>query len=90
MGACGAKTDNKQAIEAICPIDPDHVAVENQYRDLLRIENPNNLNHKYSFMYKVEKEQMIGTGIKRTYGYKSKVPIEEIRKKRQEFWGRLL
>lgn len=38
-------------------------------------------------MYVVDKTQQMGKGIKKTYGYKSKVNQEEILKKREEFWG---
>lgn len=87
MGICGSKTENKSGLEAICPNDPEHVSIENQYSTLLNIKNPNNLNHKYSHLYKVDENTMVGTGIKRTYSYISKVSIEDLRKKRLEFWG---
>ena len=87
MGICGSTNESKGGLEAICPNDPEHVSIENQFAQLLNVKNPNNLNHKYTHLYKVDENSMVGTGIKRTHAYISKVPIEEIRKKRLEFWG---
>lgn len=88
MGVCGSKNESNGSLEAICPRDPDHLAIENQFASLLNIKNPNNLNHKYSHLYKVDENTFVGTGIKRTHAYISKVSMEEIKKKRLEFWGR--
>jgi hypothetical protein len=85
MGVCGSKKES--AVEAICPTDPEHMGIENQFASLLNIKNPNNLNHKYSHLYKVDEIVMVGVGIKRTNAYISKVTIEELKKKRLEFWG---
>lgn len=89
MGICGSK-DSKNVLEPICPTHPDHLSIEAQFAQLLNVKHPNNLNHKYSHMYKVDPDSVCGEGIKRTCGYISKVPIEEIKKKRLEFWGRAI
>jgi len=31
----------------------------------------------------------VGSGIKRTHAYKSKLPLEEVHRKRVEFWGNI-
>ena len=87
MGVCGTK-DSKSVLDPVCPTDPDHMSIEKQFGPLIDPKHPNNLNHKYSHLYKVDLNMVIGEGIKRTCGYVSRVPIEEIRKKRLEFWGK--
>ena len=74
--------------EQVCPTHPDHGLLEQDVLPLLRIENENNLNKRYTYLYKVDPNRKTGKDIKVTYGYDSRVPLEELKKKRQEFWGR--
>lgn len=75
-------------LEKVCPNNPDYAMVENELLPILQIDNVQNLNHRYSHLYKVDGQKFIGNHIKKTYAYSSRVPIEEIRRVRQEFWGR--
>jgi len=52
----------------------------------LSLDDPHNVNHKYSYLYKPIKEQFVNKGIKKTHAYISCVTVEEIKKKRLEFW----
>lgn len=54
------------------------------------MNDPNNVNFKYTYLYKVDDAHTIGSGIKKTYQYASRVPIEALKKKREEFWGKTL
>lgn len=87
MGMCGSKNESQSMFDAICPNDEDHLSIEQDYQDYLKPSHPQNLNNKYQHLYKVDTSLQTGQGIKKTYGYISKVSIEEIKKKRIEFWG---
>ena len=73
----------------VSPQGDNHVQIENEFSIYLSLDNCHNVNHKYSYLYKPIKEQFTNKGIKRTHAYISCVPIEEIKKKRLEFWGKI-
>jgi len=70
----------------VSPQGDNHLQIENEFKIYLSLDNPHNVNHKYSYLYKPDKEQFTNRGIKRTHAYTSCVTIEEIKKKRLEFW----
>jgi len=74
--------------EQVCPNHPDHGLLEQDVLPLLRVDNDLNLNKRYTYLYKVDPNKKVGKDIKMTYGYDSRVSLEELKKKRQEFWGR--
>ena len=81
-------SEERQLLEQICPSHPDHGLLEQELLPLLSVKNPNNLNNRYTYLYKVDEKQTVGKGIKLTNGYASRVPMPVLQKKRQEFWGR--
>jgi len=84
MGLCSSsKTSHR---DVISPQGDNHQQIETEFAIYLNLDNPHNVNHKYSYLYKPLKESFIGKGIKRTHAYVATVPLEEIRKKRDEFW----
>ena len=85
MGSCGGTA--RLPIEEICPNEPNHQDLEKMYFSHLSVKHANNLNNKYSYLYRVDETIKVGKNIRETAGYFSKVPLEEIRKKRKEFWG---
>lgn len=72
----------------VCPTHPEHILVERDVVNLQTMRDPNNVNFKYTYLYKVDDTKFIGSDIKKTYQYASRVPIEALHKKRAEFWGR--
>lgn len=74
----------------VCPTHGDHMLFESEVTPLLQIKNANNLNNRYTYMYKVDESKMVGKDIKKTNAYASRIPLEELKKKRKEFWGRTL
>ena len=52
----------------------------------LSLDNINNVNHKYSYLYEPSKEIFVGKGVKKTHGYVSKVEKSALEIKRKEFW----
>lgn len=44
------------------------------------------INQRYSQFFDVIRDKRTGTGIKQTQSYKSKIPKEELEKKRNEYW----
>lgn len=75
--------------EQVCPTHDDHKLFEIEVTPLLQIKNPNNLNNRYTYMYKVDESNFVGKDIKKTHAYISRIPLTEIKKRREEFWGRL-
>ena len=49
-----------------------------------------NVNHKYSSYITLIPDKFVGTGIKRTNLYTTKLSKEEWNDKRKEFWGILI
>lgn len=52
------------------------------------MRDPNNVNFKYTYLYKVDDTKFIGSDIKKTYQYASRLPLDALHKKRAEFWGK--
>lgn len=77
----------RQLYNQVCPTHPDHQLVERDVVPLLTMRDPNNVNYKYTYLYKVDDTKHIGNDIKKTYQYASRVPLEALKKKREEFWG---
>lgn len=90
MGVCGSNTKGSSGtpLSAICPETMQHLNIERQFANLMDVKDSNNLNQRYLYMYKVDEKVKIGQGIRKTHGYISRVPLEVIKKKRAEFWGR--
>ena len=80
----------RQLYDQVCPTHADHMLFESEVAPLLQIKNPNNLNNRYTYMYKVDETKFVGKDIRRTNAYISRIPLEEIKKRREEFWGNLL
>src|SRR3990167_1557551 len=47
-------------LEKVCPNNPDYQMVENELMPILQIENVQNLNHRYSHLYKVDAQKFVG------------------------------
>lgn len=77
----------RPSFELVCPNDPDHAILEQDLRPLLAIDHDNNLNQRYKHLYQVDQKNKVGANIKKTFAYKSRVPLEEIKKIRNQFWG---
>ena len=75
-----------QLYEAVCPTDADHMELESAFDVLLQIKHPNNLNNRYTYMYKVDETKFVGKDLRRTNAYISRIPLEMIKKRREEFW----
>ena len=73
MGVCSSQRSASNHLEVVNPSDNDHAAIEGQYSGYLSPDHPSNVNRKYDFLYTIDKEKTTGTGIKKTFGYKSKV-----------------
>ena len=56
-------------------------------RPIMDLDNHNNVNQKYKFLIKIEKDKFEGTGIFKTKAYHSKMTPELFEKKIEEFWG---
>ncbi len=82
-------SEERQLLEQICPSHPDHGLLEQELLPLLSVKNPNNLNNRYTYLYKVDEKEIVGKGIKATHGYASRVLMPVLQKKRQEFWGKI-
>ena len=87
MGICSSNRTTRDHVEVVQPTTDDHAAIEAQYGDLLDPDNDNNLNLKYDYLYEMIPDVTEGISIKKTVGYKSRVTLEVIKKKRKEFWG---
>ena len=86
MQAVDSEPYDESIFDPICPTDEFHRKIEEDYRYLLEPSHHLNVNYRYDYLYKVDTTQHVGKGIKKTYGYISKVPIEEIKRRRVEFW----
>jgi hypothetical protein len=54
--------------------------------DIPSLDNPQNVNHKYKDNFEILTDEKAGSGIKETNAYRSKLPIHQIEKLRNEFW----
>lgn len=88
MGLCSSTRSTHR--DVIAPGGEYHAQIEHEFAIYLALDNPHNVNHKYTYLYTPIKETFAGRGIKKTYGYTSKVSIGEITKKRNEFWGNII
>lgn len=77
----------RELYNQVCPTHEDHMLFEGEVTPLLQIKNPNNLNHRYTYMYKVDETKFVGKDIKKTHAYASRIPLDQLKKKRNEFWG---
>ena len=77
---------DQSLLDQICPNTSEHGLWENDLAPLLLINHPENLNLRYSYLYTMIDNKYVGANIKRTYQYASRVPMEELIKKRNEFW----
>jgi len=82
--ACSANPNN--ALAVVEPTNEYDSAINAELAPFLALESPYNINHKYAHFFKVIRAEFVGSGIKKTHGYKSKLPLEEVYKKRVEFW----
>jgi hypothetical protein len=88
MGLCSSsRTANR---DVISPQGDNHAQIEIEFASLLNLDNPHNINHKYNYLYKAVPDAWVGRTIKKTHAYVSFVSLQEIRKKREEFWGKFL
>ena len=84
MGLCASQKSAHR--DVISPQGDSHAQIEHEFSVYLNLDNPYNVNHKYTYLYKPIKESFQGKGIKKTHAYKSLVSLEEIKSKRKEFW----
>jgi hypothetical protein len=88
MGLCSSSRTAHR--DVISPQGDNHAQIEIEFASLLNLENPHNINHKYIYLYKAVPDAWVGRTIKKTHAYVSFVSLQEIRKKREEFWGKFL
>ena len=88
MGLCSSSRTAHR--DVISPQGDNHAQIEIEFASLLNLENPHNINHKYIYLYKAVPDAWVGRTIKKTHAYVSFVSLQEIRKKREEFWGNFL
>lgn len=81
---CGSSTGTN--VSAITPTSEYHAAINAELAPFLSLESPYNINHKYNHFFILSKSEEVGTGIRKTNAYKSKLPLEEVQAKRVEFW----
>lgn len=86
MGMCNSSGLVKLNLDDICPTTEEHIAIETKFEPFLQVDNPNNINHKYSHLAVINSLEYTGKSIKKTNSYVSKVSKEELEKKRSEFW----
>jgi len=84
MGNGCFKNANPQSV--INPVNQVQTAINQELTPFLSLDNPYNVNHKYGLFFDIIRDKSSGTGIKHTLAYRSKIPINEIEKKRIEFW----
>lgn len=86
MGICSSNREVTNHVQVVAPQNSEHAAIEAQYGAILNPDHDKNLNKQYKYLYNVLKNETVGQGIKKTPGYESKVPLDKILAKRQEFW----
>ena len=84
MGSACTKSSENQVMQ---PQNNIELAINSEFTPFLRIDHPFNVNHKYSAFYTYLKNEFSGSGIKKTHAYRTKLTMEEVKKKRDEFWG---
>ncbi|CAK69581.1 unnamed protein product (macronuclear) [Paramecium tetraurelia] len=75
-----------QENEVSLPSNPRLQRAYQQYSQIIEITHPLNVNQKYNSYFTLIPDQFIGTGIKKTNQYESRLSKEEWQQKRVEFW----
>ncbi|CAD8079665.1 unnamed protein product [Paramecium primaurelia] len=83
MGSCATKN---QENEVSLPSNPRLQRAYQQYSQIIEITHPLNVNQKYNSYFTLIPDQFVGTGIKKTNQYESRLSKEEWQQKRVEFW----
>ncbi|KAM3129930.1 Ubiquitin domain-containing protein 2 [Paramecium bursaria] len=85
MGVCGVKHTQAQSVNEV-PQNQRILRLYQQYQQVFQITHHLNVNHKYSSYITLIPDKFVGTGIKRTNLYTTKLSKEEWNDKRKEFW----
>jgi hypothetical protein len=86
-GCSGSRTNTRtNAVAALDPSSDYYSAINSELAPYLAIESPYNINHKYNHFFKIIRDQYVGDGLKKTLAYSSKITLEELNVKRNEYW----
>ena len=72
MGLCASQNSSIHR-DVIAPQGEYHQQIEQEFAEFLSLDNVNNVNHKYSYLYTPNKENFVGKGVKKTHAYTAKV-----------------
>ena len=84
MGLCASKESTHR--DVIAPQGDYHQQIEQEFGAYLQLDNPHNINTRYTYLYEPQKEIFVGKGIKKTHAYTCKIDKASLDIKRKEFW----
>jgi hypothetical protein len=83
MGGGCSKSDNQLVTT---PTTNQQNAIQHELTPYLQIEHPHNINHKYTLFFTINRHETTGSGLRVTCKYTSKISMEEVLNKRDEYW----
>eukprot|EP01017_Pseudomicrothorax_dubius_P009376 TRINITY_DN1316_c0_g1_i4.p1 TRINITY_DN1316_c0_g1~~TRINITY_DN1316_c0_g1_i4.p1 ORF type:complete len:243 (+),score=37.22 TRINITY_DN1316_c0_g1_i4:73-801(+) len=82
-GVCTRSTGNDPVVS---PQDDNPGSPQDAFAALLSLDHPHNINHKFSNFCIVIRDKYVGSGIRKTYAYKTTLGKESLEQRREEYW----